>query len=58
VEELAATGIRLYALDGGNELSGIFLTAAQAERARRALPRKTDWPYLPTSEPPWFGMLH
>lgn len=56
--QLAGTGIRLYAIDGGNELSGIFLTAAQAERARRALPRKTDWPYFPTSEPTWFGMFH
>jgi hypothetical protein len=56
--QLAATDIRLYAIDGGNELSGILLTVVQAERARRALPRKTDWPYFPTSEPPWFGMFH
>jgi hypothetical protein len=43
---------------GGNDLAGIFMSTAQAEKARRALRRKTDWPYLPTPEPPWFGCPH
>jgi hypothetical protein len=46
--QLAATDVRLCAISGGNDLFGIPLTAAQADRARRALP----------SEPPWFGMFH
>jgi hypothetical protein len=56
--QLATSDVRLFALNGGNELAGIFMSTAQAEKARRALPRKTDWPYLPTPEPPWFGMFH
>jgi hypothetical protein len=56
--QLAASDVRLFAIGGGNDLSGIFMSTAQAEEARRALPRKTDWPYLPTPEPPWFGMFH
>lgn len=46
---------RLYAINGGNDLFGMFLTPRQVEEARRALPRKSDWPYLPTQEPPWYG---
>lgn len=56
--QLAGNDVRFFALSGGNELHGIFMSAAQAERARRALPRKRDWPYLPTPEPPWFGQPH
>jgi len=56
--QLAATGVRFYAINGGNDLFGIFMTPGQAERARRALPSKSDWPYLPVPEPPWFGMFH
>jgi hypothetical protein len=56
--QLAATDVRLFALNGGNDLAGIFMSTAQAEKARRALRRKTDWPYLPTPEPPWFGCPH
>jgi hypothetical protein len=53
---LAGHQLALYAINGGNDLFGILMTPAQAERARRALPRKSDWPYLPTAEPGWFGM--
>jgi hypothetical protein len=56
--QMPGTDIRLFALSGGNDLFGIFMSPLQAEHARRALPRKTDWPYLPTSEPKWFGMWH
>jgi hypothetical protein len=57
-EQLAGSPIRLYAIEGGNDLAGIFLTPDQAESARKALPRKTDWPYLPTDEHPWYGQPH
>jgi hypothetical protein len=56
--QLNATGVRFYAINGGNDLCGIFLTPEQAERAKAALPRRSDWPYLPVPEPPWFGMFH
>jgi hypothetical protein len=56
--QLTASEVRFFALNGGNDLFGIFMPTAQAEHARHALPRKRDWPYLPTPEPPWFGMFH
>lgn len=56
--QLAGQRLALYALNGGNDLFGIFMTPDQATRAQRALPRKSDWPYIPTAEPDWFGMYH
>ncbi|MEI8406813.1 MULTISPECIES: hypothetical protein [unclassified Kribbella] len=56
--QLAGHRLALYAINDGNDLIGIFMTHTQAERARRALSRKSDWPYLPTAEPDWFGMFH
>ena len=53
--QLAGTDVRFFALNGGNDLFGIFMSTAQAEKARRALPRKRNWPYLPVPEPPGFG---
>ncbi|QGF24065.1 hypothetical protein [Raineyella fluvialis] len=47
----------LYAINGGNDLIGILMTPDQAARARRALLRRSDWPYLPTDEPDWSGMF-
>ena len=56
--QLAGTDARFFAINGGNDLFGIFMTPQQAERACASLPRKQDWPYLPTSQPDWFGMEH
>jgi hypothetical protein len=56
--QLAGQRLAMYAVNGGNDLFGIFMTPAQAERSRNALPRKSDWPYIPTAEPDWFGMYH
>jgi hypothetical protein len=56
--QLAGHRLALYAINGGNDLFGIFMTPTQAERARRALPLRSDWPYMPTAEPDWFGMYH
>lgn len=57
-EQLATSPYRFFAINGGNDLGGMFLTPAQAESSTEALPRKQDWPYLPTNEPPWYGQHH
>ena len=54
-DQLAETEYRFFAINGGNDLCGIFLTPAQAEASREALPNKSDWPYLPKDEHPWYG---
>jgi hypothetical protein len=56
--QLAGQELAMYALNGGNDLFGIFMTPAQAERSRGALPRRSDWPYIPTEQPDSFGMYH
>lgn len=56
--QLAGSTHRFYAIDGGNDLGGMFLTESEWDEARRSLPRRTDWPYLPTEEEPWFGQFH
>jgi hypothetical protein len=59
-DQLANTqaDLRFYAINGGNQLGGIFLARAQCEAARLSLPRKSDWPYLPKLEYPWYGQHH
>ncbi|PBC22587.1 hypothetical protein CK226_12175 [Mesorhizobium sp. WSM4311] len=54
-DQLASSDVRFYALNGGNDLFGIFLTPSQAEDAKRSLPTRADWPYLPNAEWPWYG---
>lgn len=49
---------RFYAINGGNDLGGMFLTEQEVEAARNALPSRTDWPYLPTLSPSWYGQFH
>jgi hypothetical protein len=56
--QLSGSDVKLYAINGGNDLLGIFMTPEQAELARKALPNQRDWPYLPTPESDWFGMHH
>jgi len=43
-EQLENSRHRLYALNGGNDLFGVFLTPAEATAAQRALPNRRDWP--------------
>jgi protease I len=43
--QLAKTPYRFFAINGGNDLGGMFLTPAQAEAAKKSLPRKQDWRY-------------
>ena len=55
--QLVSTQVRLFAINGGNELGGMFLTLEQAEAAKKSLAKK-DWPYLPVLKAPWFGQHH
>ena len=54
-DQLAGSGYLFYAINGGNDLGGMFLTPTQSQAAQKALPKKTDWPYLPKDEQPWYG---
>lgn len=44
--QLVKTPYRFFAINGGNDLGGMFLTLDQAEAAKKSL-AKRDWPYLP-----------
>lgn len=57
-DQLSKSEYRLYAVNGGNDLGGIFLKRAECEEAQKSLPRKEDWPYLPTANHPWYGQYH
>ena len=57
-DQLTHSNVRYYALNGGNDLFGIFLTPQQAEDAKRSLPKRSDWPYLPNPEWPSYGQYH
>ena len=57
-DQLAGSEYLFYAINGGNDLGGMFLTSAHARAAQESLPNKTDWPYLPAEEPPWYGQYH
>lgn len=56
--QLDRTNYRFFAINGGNDLGGMFLTPAEAETAKKSLPRKADWPYLPKLKRPWYGQHH
>lgn len=56
--QLQDTDVRLYALNGGNDLQGIFLSASEYEEAMAESPDARDRPYLPTPEHPWYGQAH
>jgi hypothetical protein len=53
--QLQEQDVRFYAVNGGNDLFGIFLTAEEHSRAIASLAARSDWPYLPTRDPPEFG---
>jgi hypothetical protein len=57
-DQLFQSEHRLYAINGGNDLGGMFLRQTECEAAKKSLPRKEDWPYLPTLEDPWYGQYH
>ncbi|MFT3667954.1 MAG: hypothetical protein QM795_05075 [Pseudoxanthomonas sp.] len=57
-DQLAGSDVRFYAINGGNDLGGMFLTTEEAKAARDELPRRQDWPYLPEADGPWYGQYH
>lgn len=52
---LAEAQHKFYALYGGNDLSGIFLTEEELLLARKAIKRPSDWPYMPIMRAPHYG---
>jgi hypothetical protein len=57
-EQLSGSNMRFYALNGGNDLGGMFLSPEAATASRAGLPRKADWPYIPQLEYPYYGQHH
>jgi hypothetical protein len=57
-DQLAGSEYLFYAINNGNDLGGMFLTPAEARAAQDALPNRTDWPYLPANDPPWYGQYY
>lgn len=56
--QLQNSSVRFYAINGGNDLGGMFLTEETYSQAIKSLSRKTDWPYLPKPDHPWYGQEH
>ena len=56
--QLTDSTVRFFAINSDNDLGGMFLTPEDAISARASLPRRVDWPYLPTAEAPWHGQHH
>jgi hypothetical protein len=52
---LAQATHRFYALYGGKDLAGIFLTDEQFDAARRSIARHSDWPWTPVNRAPDYG---
>ncbi len=57
-KQLEISTHRFYAINGGNDLFGMFLRPEDAIAAQKSLPNKSDWPYIPRNEYPWYGMYH
>jgi hypothetical protein len=53
--KLASSHHKFYALYGGNDLSGLFLTEEEFTAARRAIKKRSNWPWMPVNEPPHYG---
>jgi hypothetical protein len=56
--QLVGTGVQLYAINAGNDLGALFLEPEDAKSVQSALPKKTDWPYIPTLDDAWYGQFH
>src|SRR3954452_2641345 len=57
-DQLIHSDYRFFAINGGNDLGGLFLTTEQAEASWKTLRSKSDWPYLPSDGEPWYGQFH
>ena len=55
---LQDTSVKIYAINGGYDLGGMFLMRESYDQADNSLENKSDWPYVPTSEHPWYGQEH
>jgi hypothetical protein len=53
--QLGGSPYRFYAINGGNDLGGMFLTPEQYESAKRSIERECYWPYMPSDQPPASG---
>ncbi|OEZ56928.1 hypothetical protein [Duganella sp. HH105] len=52
---LKASPHYFYALNGGNDLFGMFLTEQEAAAARHAIAKRSDWPWSPDDKLPHYG---
>ncbi|MDX2220578.1 MAG: hypothetical protein SF172_16285 [Burkholderiales bacterium] len=52
---LSSSDRQFYALYGGNDLSGVFLSLEEFATARRAIRKRSNWPWRPVHEPPHYG---
>lgn len=50
--QLSGKQHRFYAINGGNDLGGMFLTEAEFRNATKQLQKKSDWPYIPALPQP------
>jgi hypothetical protein len=57
-KQLMGTDVQFYAIDGGNNLAGIFLSPEQAMLAQTSIKNRTEWPYIPEMNEPWYGQYH
>jgi len=56
--QLQDSEVRFYAINGGNDLGGMFLSEEAYNLAVNTYKRKQDWPYIPRLDPPWYGQPH
>ncbi len=52
---LHASTHRFYAINGGNDLFGMFLTEQELAAARQAIAKRSYWPWLPDDRVPNLG---
>ena len=57
-EQLKNQAVKFYAINGGNDLGGMFLTEEEYHKAINSLDKRRDWPYIPTQEHPWYGQAN
>ena len=55
---LKDTDQKFYALYGGHDLMGIFLSDEQFRRAKQYHHNSKESPYIPRNEHPWYGQPH
>lgn len=59
--QFSASDYRFYAFYNGNDLCGMFLTRQAYQHyvdGLSRMSRKTEIPYIPTAQAPWYGQPH